>query len=70
MHRERLELIEAQLAILSERLGVPYEKPVYEEIPEQVRALAAAGKRTEAIKELRSLQGLELAEAVEIVDHL
>lgn len=67
---ERLARIEDQLAILSVKAGVAYDRPTYDEIPASVRALAAAGRTTDAIIELRRLKNLGLVEAKSIVDHL
>ena len=63
---ERLRAIEAQLAILSEKAGVPYESPSAG-IPPDVIELATAGKTLEAIKRYRELTGAGSKEAREVV---
>ncbi len=64
--RERIDAIENQLAILSERAGVPYHRPG-DNVPPQVRALVAEGKRLQAINELRK-SGMPFDEAKAIVE--
>jgi ribosomal protein L7/L12 len=66
--RQRLDAVESQLEILSAKAGVPYQKP--DEVPPEVRALVAAGKRIDAIKALRAASGLSLEEAKAIVDRM
>lgn len=68
--RDRLVRIEDQLAILSTKAGVPYDKPVDDEVPANVRALAAAGRQMEAIQELRRQTDFSLVEAKLIVEKL
>jgi len=63
---ERLRAIEAQLALLSEKAGVPYEAPGAN-VPDEVVALARDGKKLDAIKKLRELTGAGSAEAGEVV---
>jgi ribosomal protein L7/L12 len=66
---ERFGRIEAQLAILSEKLGVPYEQPgagVPPEVIEQVRA----GNQLEAIKLYRAATGAGFEEAQKAVAEL
>jgi ribosomal protein L7/L12 len=65
---QRLDLVEAQLAILSERAGVPYQRAA-DEAPPPVRRLVAEGKRLEAIQELRA-GGLSMVDAKRIVDRM
>ena len=61
---ERLQAIEAQLEVLSERAGVPYGKPL-DDIPPEIVELVQAGKQLEAIKRYRELSGVsfEVAQA-------
>ncbi len=66
----RLEAIEAQLEIVSERVGVPWVRPDTGGIPPAVRALVAQGKQSEAILELRKQFEMSLLEAKKIVDDL
>jgi ribosomal protein L7/L12 len=63
---ERLRAIEAQLALLSEKAGVPYEAPG-SDVPEDVVELAKEGKTLEAIKRYRELTGAGGDEAREVV---
>jgi ribosomal protein L7/L12 len=64
--RERLGAIEDQLALVSEKAGVPYDKPGGD-LPEDVVQLARAGKRLEAIKRYREITGASGDEAREVV---
>jgi ribosomal protein L7/L12 len=64
--KERLRAIEAQLELLSEQAGVPYERPG-EEVPPEVVELAVAGKSLEAIKRYRELTNAEFEEARAVV---
>jgi hypothetical protein len=63
---ERLRAIESQLAILSEKAGVPYEQPGAE-VPPEVVELAHAGKQMEAIKRYRELTSADFDQAREVV---
>jgi hypothetical protein len=63
----RLVKIEEQLAILSERAGLPYERPGAG-LPPSVRELATTGRKIQAIQELRNLTGMSLVEAKKMVD--
>ena len=51
---DRMRAIEAQLAVLSEHAGVPYEQPG-EDVPPEVVELARAGKQMDAIKLYREM---------------
>ena len=66
---ERLRAIEGQLAVLSERAGVPYERPGAGAPPEVVE-LAAAGDRMGAIRKYRELTGAGVEEASKVVEGL
>jgi ribosomal protein L7/L12 len=66
---KRLSDIEAQLEILSAQAGVPYERPG-STLPSSVRDLVLAGRKIQAIQELRTLRGLSLVEAKQLVDDL
>jgi ribosomal protein L7/L12 len=63
---ERLRAIEAQLALLSEKAGVPYESPSAG-VPGEVVELVRGGKTLEAIKRYRELTGAGSDEAREVV---
>jgi hypothetical protein len=66
--RQRLDLAEAQLALLSERAGVPYQRPG-DEVPPHVRQLVADGRRLDAIRELRA-GGISMDDAKAIVERM
>jgi hypothetical protein len=51
---QRFDAIEAQLSILSEKLGVPFT-PLDAQVPPEVVELARAGKTIEAITQYRAL---------------
>lgn len=59
---KRLQGVEDQLAILSEKAGVPYSRPGAD-VPAEVRQLAQAGDRLGAIKKYRELTGAGLEQA-------
>ncbi|WP_248964530.1 hypothetical protein [Sphaerisporangium perillae] len=63
---ERFARIETQLALLSEKLGVPYDPPSAG-VPTEVVQLARAGKELEAIKLYRAMTNASLVEAREVV---
>ena len=63
---ERLRAIEAQLEVLSEKTGVPYERPG-KEVPQEVVDLRVAGKELEAMKLYRELTGADAKEAQEVI---
>jgi ribosomal protein L7/L12 len=63
---ERMEIIEKQVALISERLGIPFE-PMSTGVPVDVISLANEGKTLEAIKLYRELTGASLDEARGIV---
>jgi ribosomal protein L7/L12 len=66
---ERVRAIEAQLAVLSEKAGVPYEA-ASDGVPEEVVELARAGKQLEAVTRYRELTGADIEEAREVVGRL
>ena len=66
---ERVRAIEAQLAILSEKAGVPYDAPA-DGVPEDVVELARAGKQLEAVTRYRELTGADIEEARDVVGKL
>lgn len=59
---KRLEAIEDQMAIVSEKVGVPYARPGAGAPPE-VKQLVQAGDRIGAIKKYRELTGADIEEA-------
>ena len=66
---ERFRAIEAQLALISEKLGVPYQGPS-DGVPSEVVELVRAGKRLEAATRYRELTGASLDEAREAISRL
>jgi ribosomal protein L7/L12 len=66
---ERLRAIEKQLALLSEKAGVPYDV-ASEETPEEVVALVEAGDRMGAIRKYRELTGAGMDVAQEAISKL
>jgi len=66
---KRLQRIEAQLALLSQKAGVPFEDPAASAPPE-VLELVRAGDRMGAIRKYRELTGAGMQEAQELVETL
>jgi ribosomal protein L7/L12 len=66
---ERLRAIEKQLAILSEKAGVPYEA-VSREMPEEVVQLVESGDRIGALRKYRELTGAEMDAAQEAISKI
>jgi ribosomal protein L7/L12 len=66
---ERLRAIEAQLAVLSEKAGVPYDAPA-KGAPEEVVELVAQGDRMGALRKYRELTGAGVEEAQEAIAKL
>ena len=66
---KRLGAIEAQLAVLSERAGVPYDHAA-SGAPQAVLDLIAAGDRMGALIKYRELTGAGLEEARSVVEAL
>ena len=69
-YRERFKAIETQLALISEKLDLPYENPNDAEVPAEVLELARAGKRIDAVKRYRTLTGASLDVAQDVVSKL
>ncbi len=67
--RKRLDLAESQLAVLSDKAAIPYERPGDGVSPE-VRALVATGKRVDAMRQLRADTGLSAVDARDIIDKM
>lgn len=63
---KRFDAIERQLALLSEKLGVPYTPPTAD-VPAEVVELVKAGKDLDAIKKYRELTGASGDEAREVI---
>jgi len=61
-----IEHMEAQLVVLSEKAGVPYE-PYAPTVPADVAELARAGKTLDAIKRYRELTGASMDEAKAVI---
>ena len=59
---ERIRQLEAQVRLLSEKLGVPYGE-VPDAMPEEVVRLAREDKRLQAINRYRELTGADLTTA-------
>lgn len=66
---KRLTAIEDQLAILSEKAGVPYDRAA-DKVPAEVLELARSGDRLGAIKKYRELTGAGSDLAREVVEEL
>ena len=66
---DRLRAIEAQMAIVSEKAGVPYDLPS-KGVPEEVVKLVEAGDRLGAIKKYRELTEADMDKAKEVVEGL
>lgn len=66
---DRFRAIEAQLALISEKLGIPYESPA-DSAPREVVELVHAGKRIEAVTRYRQLTNASLDEAREVISRL
>jgi hypothetical protein len=66
---ERFRAIEAQLAVISEKLGIPYENPA-DSVPQEVVELVQAGKRLEAATRYRRLTNASFDEAREVISRL
>jgi ribosomal protein L7/L12 len=62
----RLGEIEAQLAILSAKVGVPYVNPTAA-VPPEVLEIAQAGDKLGAMKRYRELTGATMDEARSVV---
>ena len=63
---ERFRMIEDQLALLSDKAGIPFHR-MSDDVPEDVIELAEAGKELEAVKRYRELTGVDAAEAQKVV---
>jgi hypothetical protein len=66
---QRLAAIEAQLKVLSDEAGVPYEQPLAE-VPKDVIDLAQSGDVMGAMKRYRELTNASAEQAREVVQGL
>ncbi len=66
----RLDAIEAQLEIVSAKLGVPWERPAGSGVPDAIVTLVKQGQQMEAIRALRIEYEMSLVEAKQVVDDL
>jgi ribosomal protein L7/L12 len=66
---ERLAAIESQLAVLSEKAGVPYAPPS-DGVPQEIIDMAHSGNKIEAIRMYRASTGSSLDEARRVVELL
>ncbi len=65
---EQVDRIERQVALISDKLGIPYEFGRGGAVPAEVLALAQAGDRQGAIAKYRELTGAGLGEAAAAVE--
>ncbi len=63
---ERFRMIEDQLALLSEKAGVPFSR-MSDDVPEDVIELAKAGEELKAVKRYREITGVDATEAQKVV---
>ena len=68
--RQRVALLERQVAFLMERLGVQYHEEPDSGVPPEILALVRQGRKVEAIKWYRQQAGVGLREAKEFIDSL
>jgi ribosomal protein L7/L12 len=66
---ERFQRIEAQLGLVSEKLGIPFELPS-DGLPAEVVELARSGDRLGAVKRYRELTNASFEEARNAVSKL
>lgn len=66
----QVDRIERQVALISEKLGIPYEYPGNAAMPEEVVALVNSGDRQGAIMKFRELTGAGLSEARDAIEKL
>lgn len=59
----QVDRIERQVALISEKLGIPYDYPGNAALPDEVVALASSGDKQGAIRKYRELTGAGLSEA-------
>ena len=61
--------IEAQLALISQKLEIPYQNPA-DSVPAEVMELVQAGRRLEAVGRYRELTGASFEETREVISRL
>jgi len=66
----QVDRIERQVALISEKLGIPYDYPGNAAMPPEVVELAQRGDRKAAVTKYRELTGAGLQEALEAVNAL
>jgi ribosomal protein L7/L12 len=66
----QVDRIEAQVALISEKLGLPYEWPGGAKMPPEVVELVQSGDRMAAVSKYRELTGAGINEAREAIDAL
>ncbi len=64
----QVDRIEKQVALLSEKLGVPYDYPGNAAMPAEVLELVQSGDKRAAIAKYRELTGAGLGEAQEATE--
>lgn len=64
---KRCAAIEAQLALVSEKLGLPYAAAA-SAAPPDVVALVRAGKKLDAVRRYRELTGADFVTARDVID--
>ncbi len=67
--KAHLDRVEAQVILISQHLGLPYEV-ADAGVPQEVIDLARAGKRLQAMAKYRELTNADLDEARQVVDQL
>jgi hypothetical protein len=65
---EQVDRIERQVALISAKLGIPFETGRGGGIPDDALALAQAGDRQGAIAKYRELTGASLGEAAAAIE--
>lgn len=66
--KRRLDRIEEQLVLISKTVGVPYATYADSlDVPDEVVALARAGKTLEATKRYRELTGANIDQAQKVI---
>jgi hypothetical protein len=67
--KAHLDRVEAQVVLISQRLGIPYEIE-HQSVPQEVVDLVNAGKRLQAIAKYRELTNTDLDEARQVIDQI
>ena len=66
----QVDRIERQVALISEKLGIPYDYPGNAAMPPEVVAIAQGGDKRGALKKYREMTGAGLQEAQAAIDAL